>query len=235
MRVVLNSKHREGGSTSDSPLWVLNRPISNVGAYTVRQCVIPNTMYSFTTRDNTLTINGQTLSMPTDQRYTTMEVFIQDFNAAVPSISNVTTLRATMDTERGKLTITYNSSTAVTINAAPRFGLTENITGAASTTGSITFDSIFSLVPLKVVNIRCPRLLSEDYRSTRGFENIIATIPMYGDFGSLSVHQNEGEDFMGLTAGGHIDRLQMQLCDGDGRPISLNGADWFIELEFRQA
>ena len=89
--MVLNSKHREGESSGDSPLWILNRPISNVGAFTVRQAVIPNTMYSFTTNDNTLTINGQTLSMPTDQRYTTMEVFIQDFNAAVPSISNVTT------------------------------------------------------------------------------------------------------------------------------------------------
>jgi len=231
MKVILNSENRIN-STHESAVWTLSEAFHSNTQFRVRSAIIPNVSPSFRVGENTLVIGGVNVSVPTNKRYATMAAFLLDLNAAVvgASISNVSSLVFSFNTDEGRLYFTHTSSANWTIAANSRFDVqAQSIT--AGTNVTLPFGGIFSLVPYKAILLSSNSLMTHDVRSSNDIGSAIAMIPMTGVFGDLVVYQNENGEYMKLTVGATVDRVHLMLRDEKGREIDLQDQSWLIELE----
>lgn len=235
MKIILNTKQRQSGTSIGKPTWELSPPIHNYSNLKIRKCILPNILYSFDTNNNKIILNNNVGSLPLDKRYTLISQFLTDLNNIVPVISNVSSFVFSFKDAEGVLSITYTSSTPITITANNRLGLPENITLPLATNATFNFPNNFSLINSKIVYVAVGNEFgTSDTRSSLKYGNILAIIPQTGLYGDIITYENSDDDFISIEGSDTLSQVSLEFYDSYGNEVNYRGEDIIVELSLRR-
>lgn len=228
--LILNSKHKTANSvgTHDFTIELKN---SIQGRYKVNACVIPNTFYNINSYCNVLYFDDGTprsvTITPSNYSASTLATAIQTaLNASGSSI----TFTVTQSSATNKMTIAGDSAFTL------KFG-TNTTNSIAKRIGFIDADtsSALSHVGTNVIDIAYPRMVFVDINqrpnvASSGNGTGTMVFPIESSSSDLSIFKSESSFEM------YIDFeltniIECKIRDDDNKPLDLNGADWFIQLQ----
>lgn len=241
MRVFVDSRNRTALSSGSSSFVVsLPRPIARIKRVQLLNLMLPNTVYNISASNNTIPfvvgVNTLTATLPVGNY--TSDSLAAAVATALTSAANGTgvTFTASVSATTGQMTITASSGTFQLLfsqSGTPwrELGFTNtNTSTAASLTGP------------NVVQISLPNFLFINVSEFSGSNNYIATstqttATFYAPLSTngFNISQFDERDFHQVLVFSPsisgISNLTVNVQDGNGNPVSLNGADWSMLLE----
>ena len=235
MKLILNTKDREKHTTVGNPSWVMRPNIEEFTQLKVSKMIIPDILYSFSNKTNSIIVNNITCSFPTNKRYSEMSDCISDMNASmaaiISSITNVSSIVFSFLENEGCLKITYTSTVPIQIKANPRLGISDDIVLVSGTGATYDFKNNFSLMNSKAVYVSTNNITTRDVRNTLEYGNVICCCPLSGGFGNISVMEDHDESSYITMEGNDVwSTISLSIYDGYGDLVNMRGEDIIIEL-----
>jgi len=235
MKIILNTKQRQTGTSVGKPTWELSPPIHNYSNLKIRKVIIPNILYSFDKNNCAVILNLNAGFLPMDKRYTLMSQFLTDLNNITPQIVGISSFVFSFNEAKGVLSVSYTSSIVITIYANKRLGLPENITLPIATNGTYDYPNNFSLINSKVVYVAIGNEFgTSDTRSSLKYGNILAVIPQTGLFGDIINYENSDDDFISIEGSDTLSQISLEFLDSYGNEVDYRGEDLIVELSLRR-
>lgn len=228
--LYLNSKDRTNGVAENYTVNFNNVASQNVLKITIKEAVIPNTIYNVTSNNNIIIVNGITYTL-TPGQYT-----ITEFIAALQTLLAVYTL---------VITIAPNTYRLIFTTAAP---VTYSSIANGTTMGRlIGMDPVNNLTTasspmLNIYNLSGPMMLfiysnvlsgsNTNMIRPTGYIPTLGNVIVNAPFGSnitfeVRAPETDSVDFDSYQ---NIRTLQLQLVDEFGNQVDLNGSDYILVL-----
>jgi hypothetical protein len=246
--IYLSSYNNGDYDTTNNFTVTLSVPVIKAKRLRVLSANFPNLLMPFGTDDNTFRIFSATstgiggteftITFATNIRWNTMSDFITYFNGrlavASPSAAPFT---ASYDSSGNKIRITHNTAnTSMFIpkwtytNANFRLGYT-SVTGIGATASGGAFAVLnadgFPNVFLRCNSIYVTSNISVDSNNDSNIGNIIARIPITGNYGELVNYENVHSEFSAPIFTERIKDISIQLLDENYQPLQLPNNAYF--------
>jgi hypothetical protein len=176
------------------------------------------------------------INFSTSIRWTTIADFVTYFNSLLTAVSAPFTV--TYTTNSNKLTITHNTAnTAMYIprwsytNANFRLGFTSVVGLGVAAPGAGLYASVtadgFPNVFLRCNSVYVTSNISVDSNNDSNVGNIIARIPITGNYGELVNYENVHSEFSAPVFTERIKDVSIQLLDENYQPLALPNNAYF--------
>jgi hypothetical protein len=200
----------------------------------LKSAVIPNTEYNINASNNTWnfpnTLNGTaSFTIPVGQY--TITTLITEMQTLVPGLT--VTQSALTDKLTFAIAGNFDMISDPAINQlAPILGISTTV---LTTAGPETADDLPNLTGLTKVYISSKALGSDKSMITadKVNQNVFATVPVNVPYGTTQIHEEFSSNTLDRStfqAHKNLNKIDVQLLDGNNRVIDLNGLDWEIIL-----
>ena len=243
--IYLSSYNNGDYDTTNNFTVTLSVPVIKAKRLRVLSANFPNLLMPFGADDKAFRIYSGTstgvggtaydINFSTTIRWNTISDFVTYFNSLLTAQSAPFTVSYTSNTN--KLTITHSTAnTAMFIprwtyqNANFRLGFT-SVTGlGAAATPSVT--NAFTADGFPNVFLRCNSIyvtsnISVDSNNDSNIGNIIARIPITGNYGELVNYENVHSEFSAPVFTERIKDISIQLLDENYQPLGLPNNAYF--------
>jgi hypothetical protein len=246
--IYLSSYNNGDYDTTNNFTVTLSVPVIKAKRLRVLSANFPNLLMPFGADDSTFKIRSgsstdtggteYTITFATNIRWNTMTDFITYFNTRFTNASpSAAPFTASYDSSGNKIKITTSAiNTAMFIprwtytNSNFRLGYTSvtgvGVAASVSATSSITADG-FPNVFLRCNSIYVTSNISVDSNNDSNIGNIIARIPITGNYGELVNYENVHSEFSAPVFTERIKDISIQLLDENYQPLQLPNNAYF--------